>query len=255
MTPNSPFLLSFIAGVFAAVVVGALLLVFVFVWRRYRDQHWIEPSSKDISLTTLEGGRRPRSTSDKLDSSTFSPSKLGGKSPSSAEKAVAAWEPPRQFSAKTGTINDAQNDAQSPLPVVSPSSVYIVYPVTTEVVDSGRVQNHSTRAKVILDSSTSENGNMDQSRSFIFPSSPMTPPLLSAPPKYDGRSSVSTVWSQESTWPRERLDFPMPPLAHFPGARTPRVVVFTPLMASFQDRRSTSSLPRSVGPSDFEEDF
>jgi hypothetical protein len=55
-------------------------------------------------------------------------------------------------------------------------------------------------------------------------------------------------------WPREKVpDVPVPPLAHVPVTRR---VVFTPLMvAGFQNRRSTSSLPRSVGPSDFEEDF
>jgi len=260
MTPNSLFLLSFIAGIFAAVIVGALLFVFVLAWRRYRGRHWIQPTSKYISLTALENGRS-RSTSDKLDASPYSPSSLGGNSPLSvsAEKAVAPWEFPRQFSAQTGTTNDAQKDAQSPLSAVSPSSVYIICPVTAGVVDSGQVQDHPTRAEVILDSTTSENGNMSiehhQSRSFIFPSSPRVPPLPSAPPNSNCRLSISTVSSQESMWPRERVDVPMPPLAHLPVTRTPRVVVFTPLIASFHDRRSTSSLPRSVGPSDFEEDF
>jgi hypothetical protein len=257
MTSKSPFLLSFLAGVLSVVVIGALAFVFIFAWRYYRGRHLIERSSKEIPLTTLEDGR-PRPTSDKLDSSPRSPSRLGGNSPSSAEKADEAWEPLRQFLARTGTTNDAQNDAQRPLSVVSQSPAYIIYPVTTEVVDSERVQYHPIRAKVIPDPTTSEDGNMsvehDQPRPFISPSPPRMRPLPSAPPKPNGRLSISTVWSQESMWPREKVpDVPVPPLAHLPVTRR---VVFTPLMvAGFQNRRSTSSLPRSVGQSDFEEDF
>jgi hypothetical protein len=257
MTSKSPFLLSFVAGVLSVVVIGALVFVFIFAWRYYHGRRKIVPSSKEIPLTTLEDGR-PRPTSYKLDFSPHSPSRLGGNSPSSAEKADEAWEPLRQFLAQTGTTNDAQNDAQRPLSVVSQSSPYIIYPVTTEVVDSERVHYHPIRAKVTPDPTTSEGGNMtvehDQAGSFISPSPPRIPPLPFAPPKSNGRLSISTVWSQESMWPREKVpDVPVPPLAHVPVTRR---VVFTPLMvAGFQNRRSTSSLPRSVGPSDFEEDF
>lgn len=257
MTSKSPFLLSFIAGVLSVVVIGALAFVFVFAWHYYRGQRKIEPSSKEIPLTILENGR-PRPTSDKLDSSPRSPSRLGGNSPSSAEKADEPWEPLRQYLTQTGTTNDAQNDAQRPFSVVSQSSAYIIYPVTTDVVDSERVQDRPIRAKVIPNTTTSEDGNMsiehDQLRPFISPSPPRIPPLPSAPPKSNGRLSISTVWSQESMWPREKVpDVPVPPLAHLPVTRR---VVFTPLMvAGFQNRRSTSSLPRSVGQSDFEEDF
>lgn len=257
MTSKSPFLLSFVAGVLSVVVIGALAFVFIFAWRYYRGRQMIEPSSKEIPLTTLEDGR-PRPTSDKLDSSPRSPSRLGGNSPSSAEKADEAWEPLRQFLAQTGTTNDAHNDAQRPLSVVSQSPAYNIYPVTTEVVDSERVQYHPIRVKVIPDPTTSEDGNMsvehDQPRPSISPSPPRMRPLPSAPPKSNGRLSISTVWSQESMWPREKVpDVPVPPLAHLPATRR---VVFTPLMvAGFQNRRSTSSLPRSVGQSDFEEDF
>ena len=257
MTSKSPFLLSFVAGVLSVVVIGALAFVFIFAWRYYRGRHEIEPSSKDIPLTTLEDGR-PRPTSDKLDSSPRSPSRLGGNSPSSAEKADEAWEPLRQFLAQTGTTNDAQNDAQRALSVISQTSAHIIYPVTTEVADSERVQYYPIRAKVIPDPTTSEDGNMsverDQPRPSISPSPPRLRPLPSAPPKPNGRLSISTVWSQESMWPREKVpDVPVPPLAHLP---VPRRVVLTPLMvAGFQNRRSTSSLPRSVGQSDFEEDF
>jgi hypothetical protein len=94
----------------------------------------------------------------------------------------------------------------------------------------------------------------DPPRPFISPSPPRIPPLPPAPPKSNGRFSISTVWSQESMWPREKKpDIPVPPLAHLPVTRT---VVFAPLIvAGFQNRRSTSSLPRSVGQSDFDEDF
>jgi hypothetical protein len=257
MTSKSPFLLSFVAGVLSVVVIGALAFGFVLAWRYYRGRHEIELSSKEIPLTTLEDGR-PRATSDKLGSSPRSPSRLGGNSPSSAEKADESWEPRRQFLAQTGTTNDAQNDAQRPLSVFSQSSAYFIYPVTTEVVDSERVQDHPIRAKVIPDLTVSEDGNMsvehDQPRPFISPSSPRVPPLPSAPPKSNGRLSISTVWSQESMWSREKVpEVPVPPLPHFPVTRR---VVFTPLLvAGFQNRRSTSSLPRSVGQSDFEEDF
>jgi len=257
MAFKSSFLLSFVAGVLSVIVFGAMAFVSIFAWRYYRGRHRIEPSSKEIPLTTLENGQ-PRSTSDKLDSSPRSPSRLGGNPPSSAEKADEAWERPQQFFAQTGTTNGAQNDAQRPLSVVSPNSAYIIYPVTTEVIDSGRVQDHPIRAKIIPDLTISEDGNMsiehDQPRPFLSPSPPRTPPLPSAQPKSNGRLSISTVWSQESMWPREKVpDVPVPPLAHFPVTRR---VVFTPLMvAGFQNRRSTSSLPRSVGQSDFEEDF
>ena len=259
MTSKSPFLLSFFAGILSVVVVGALAFVFIFAWRYYRGRHTIEPSSKEIPLTTLEDGRSPpRPTSDKLDSSPRSPNRLGGNSPSSAEKADEAWEPLRHFLVQTGTTNDAQNNAQRPLSVVSQSSAYIIYPVTTDIVYTERVQDYPIRAKVTHDPTTSEDGSMsvehDQSRPFISPSPPTIPPLPSAPPKSNGRLSMSTVWSQESMWPREKVpDVPVPPLAHLPVTRR---VVFTPLMvAGFQNRRSTSSLPRSVGQSDFEEDF
>jgi hypothetical protein len=260
MTSKSAFLLSFIAGVLSVVVIGALTFVFIFAWRYYRGRHSTEPSSKEIPLTTLEDGR-PRSTSDKLDSSPRSPSRLGGNCPLSAEKVDEAWEPQPQFFAQTGASNNAQNDAQRPFSVVSQSSAYIIYPVTTEDIDLGWVQNHPIRVEVIPDPTTSEDGDLslehDQPRPFISPSPPKMPPLPSAPPvppKSNGRLSISTVWSQESMWPREKVpDVPVPPLAHLPVTRR---VMFTPLMvAGFQNRRSTSSLPRSVGQSDFEEDF
>ena len=260
MSFKTPFLLSFIAGVLSVVVIGALAFGFIFAWRYYRGRSQIEPSSKEIPLTILEGGR-PRPTSDKLGSSPRSPSRPGGNSPSSAEKTDEAWEPLRQILSQTGTTNRAQNDAQRPLSVVSPSSAYIIYPVTTGVVDSERVQDHPIRVKVIPDLTSSEDGNFlnmsvenDQPRPFISPSQPKTPPLPSAPPKPNGRLSMSTVWSQESMWPREKVpDVPVPPLVHFPVTRK---VMFTPLMvAGFQNRRSISSLPHSVGQSDFEDDF
>jgi len=239
------------------VVIGALAFTFIFAWRYYRRRHEIEPPSKELPLTTLEDGRL-RSTSDKLDSSPHSPSRLGGNSASSAEKADEAWEPLRQFPAQTGTTTYAQNDAQRPFSVVSQSSAYIIYPVTREVVDSERVQDYPIRAKVIPDPTTSEDGNTsfehDQLGPFISLSPPRIPPLPSAPPKSNGRLSISTVWSQESMWPPEKVpDVPVPPLVHFPVTRR---VVFTPLMVpGFQNRRSIMSLPRSVGQSDFEEDF
>ncbi len=261
MTSKSPFILSFIAGVLSVVVIGALAFVFIFTWRSYRGRHKPEPSSKDIPLTTLEDGP---STSDKLDSSSHSLGRLGGNSPSSAGNADEAWEPLRQFITQTGTPNCAQDDGQRPVSVFSQSSAYIVYPVTTKGVDSKRMQDHPIPPKVVSDPSNSAKDSVisaehDQPQPFVFisPSSPKIRPLPSAPPKSNGRLSISTVWSQESMWPREKMPDvpvpPVPPLAHFPVTQR---VVFSPLMvAGFQNRRSTSSLPRSVGQSDFEEDF
>ena len=84
------------------------------------------------------------------------------------------------------------------------------------------------------------------------------PPLLAVPQTPPARLSISTVWSQESMWPREKKpDVPMPPLPYMPAVAhmaVPRRVMFSPDMASgSQNRRSTSSLPRSVGLSDFED--
>ncbi len=255
MTSKSPFLLSFIAGILSVVVIGALAFALIFAWRYYRGRQEPELSSKEIPLTTLENGP---STSDKLDSSSRSPSRLGGHSPSSAERADEAWEPLRQFLTQTGTTNSAQNDAQRPLSVVSPSSAFIVYPMITEGVEQVQ-DHHMLRAKNLSDPTTlGKDGDMstkhDQPQPFISPSPQRNPPLPSAPPKSNGRLSISTVWSQESMWPREKMpDVPVPPLAHLPVTRR---VVFSPLMvAGSQNRRSITSLPHSVGQSDFEDDF
>jgi len=250
-TSRSLFLYSFIAGVLSVVVIGALAFLSIFSWRYYHRRRKLEPSNKEIHLTTLEGGH---STSDKLDSSR-GPSRLGDNFPTSAERADEAWEPLRQFLAQTGTA--AQDGGQRPLSGVSPSSVYIVNPMTTEGVE--RVEDQPIRAKDISDLTTlRKDGDMsaehDRSRPFISSSPPGIPPLPPAPPKLNGRLSISTVWSQESMWPREKKpDVPVPPLAHLPVTRR---VMFSPRIAfGFQNRRSTSSLPCSVGQSDFDEDF
>ena len=256
MTSRSPFLYSFIAGVLSVVVIGALTFLFIFSWRYYRRRRNLESSNKEIRLTTLEDGH---STSDKLDSSFRSPSRLGDNSPTSAERADEAWEPLRQFLAQTGTA--ALDAGQRPHSGVIPSSAYIVNPMTTEGV--GRVEGQPIPAKdissptisaVTLDTEGDTSAERDQSRPSISPSPPRIPPLPPAPPKSNGRLSMSTVWSQESMWPREKKpDVPVPPLAHLPVTRR---VMFSPRIASgFQNRRSTSSLPRSVGQSDFDEDF
>ena len=253
ISSKSPFLYSFIAGVLSVVVIGALTFLSIFLWRYYRRRHQLEPPNQEIHLTTLEDGRH--SMSDKLGSSSPSPSRLGDHSPTSAERADKAWEPLRQFLAQTGTA--AQSDGQRPISGVTPSSAYIVNPTAIERV--ARVEGQPIRAKDIPDSTTlGKDGDMyveqDRSRPFISPSPPRIPPLPPVPPKSNGRLSISTVWSQESMWPREKKpDVPVPPLAHLPVTRR---VMFSPRIASgFQNRRSTSSLPRSVGQSDFDEDF
>ena len=258
MTSKTPFLYSFIAGVLSVVVIGALTFLFIFSWRYYRSRHKLESSNKEIRLTTLEDGR---TTSDKLGPSFRSPSRLGDNSPSSAESADEAWESQSQFSAQIGTANGAQ-DGQRPFSVVSQSSAYIVRPMTIEGVE--QVEDQPIRANdssdpTILGKDDNMSTEHDRLRPLISRSPPGIPirPLPPAPPKSNGRSSISTVWSQESMWPREKkLDVSVPevpPLAHLPVTRR---VMFSPLMAAgFQNRRSTSSLPRSVGQSDFDEDF
>jgi hypothetical protein len=247
ITSRSPFLYSFIAGVLSVVVIGALTFFSIFLWRYYRRRHQLEASNQEIHLTTLEDGRH--SMSDKLGSSSPSPSRLGDNSPTSAERADRAWEPLRQFLAQTGTA--AQSDRQRPISGVTPSSAYIVNLTAIE-----RVGAQPIRAKDIPDPTTLGNmpAEQDRSRPFISPSPPGIPPLPPVPPRSNGRLSISTVWSQESMWPREKKpDVPVPPLAHLPVTRR---VMFSPRIASgFQNRRSTSSLPRSVGQSDFDEDF
>jgi hypothetical protein len=256
MTSKTPFLYSFIAGVLSVVVIGALTFLFILSWRYYRGRHKLEPSNKEIRLTTLEDGR---TTSDKLGPSFRGPSRLGDNSPSSAESADEAWESQSQFLAQIGPANGAEDDGQRPFSAVSQSSVYIVKPMTTEGVE--RIEDQPIRAKDSSDPTIlGKDGDMstEHERPFITPSPPgiPIPPLPPAPPKSNGRSSISTVWSQESMWPREKPDDPVPvvpPLAHFPVTRR---VMFSPLIAAgFQNRRSTSSLPRSVGQSDFDEDF
>jgi len=249
ITSNEPFLYSFIAGVLSVVVIGALTFLFIISWRYYRRRHNLESSNKEIRLTTLEDGHL---TSDKLDSSSRSPSRLGDDSPTSAEQADEAWEPLRQFLARTGTA--ALDGGQRPLSGIVPSSAYIVNPMTTKGVE--QVEDQTICAKDISKPTTDgdTSAEHDRSRSFISPTPPRIPPLPPAPPKSNGRLSMSTVWSQESMWPREKQpDVPVPPLAHLPVTRR---VMFSPRIASgFQNRRSTSSLPRSVGQSDFGDDF
>jgi len=251
MASKSPFLYSFIAGILSVVVIVALTFLFIFSWRHYRGRHQLEPpSNKEIPLTTLEDGHIMS------DSSSRGPSRLGDKSPSSAERADEAWEPQLQFIAQTGTTNSAQDDGQRPFSGISQSSAYIVNPMTIKGVE--RVEDHPIRTQYIPDPTIlGKDGytptKHDRSRPFISPSPPRIPPLPPVPPKSNGRMSISTVWSQESMWPREKPDVPVPPLVHFPVTRR---VMFSPLIAAgFQNRRSTSSLPRSVGQSDFDEDF
>jgi hypothetical protein len=246
------FLLLFVASVLSVMAVAALTFILLFAWGYFRGRHKLELSNNSITLPALEEGH---AAPDALDFSCRGPSGLGGISPLSDERADEAPGPQRQFQAQPRTDNVLPDDVLHPGPGAPQSFASIVNPVTTE--GSERVEDHTERAEGISNLATLGNyGDMivdrERSRPLIFPTPPMMPPLPPVPPMPRGRLSISTVWSQESMWPREKMpDIPMPPLAHIPDQRTFR---FSAIMMSGPPmRRSTGSLPRSVGQSDFED--
>ena len=252
-----PFFYSFLAGVLSVVFVGALTFGFIFSWRYFRNRRRLEPSNNAIPLTTLEGGLKASESSDDS-SSSRSPSRLGGLSPSSVKRADEALETQSQFSAQPGTGNGPEDDGPRPVSGISQGSANVVNPLTAGGVERSKDRTTGKRAE---DGSNlafwGNNINGDTTTERVQPRARI-PPLLAVPQTPPARLSISTVWSQESMWPREKKpDVPMPPLPHMPAVAhmaVPRRVMFSPDMASgSQNRRSTSSLPRSVGLSDFED--
>ncbi|KAI0250545.1 hypothetical protein BJV78DRAFT_553288 [Lactifluus subvellereus] len=246
---NPSFLLLFVAGVISVLAFVALTFTLVFAWFHFRGRHKLEPADNEIALPTLEEGLP---ASDALDFSCRGPSRLGGISSLSAERAGEGSGPQRQSPAHPETDNGMPDDVQHPGSGVSQSFTYVVNLVTTE--GSERVEDHTEPAEGMSNPTTLGNNDDDreQSRPLVFPPPSTMPPLPPVPPTPRGRHSISTVWSQESMWPREKMpDIPMPPLAHLPDPRTFR---FSPIMVPGSPiRRSTGSLPRSVGQSDFED--
>ncbi|KAI0002884.1 hypothetical protein BJV74DRAFT_881868 [Russula compacta] len=256
MSSKSPFLSSFVAGIVAVVVVGVLTFAVIVSWRYFGDRRRLEPSNNAIPLTTLEDGLK---ASDTLDFARRSPSRLGNISPSSAERADEASEPQRQVFIQAGIADDSQDDGQHPVSGVSPQTpAHVVNPLTTEGVKQVE-EEHTKRGEDTSNLATSgKDGDISPEhgppRLFGFPSPPGIPPFPSVPLP-PGRLSISTVWSQESMWPREKKlevpAVPLPPLAHIPVTR--RVILPTIAGSGSRHRGSASSFPRSVGQSDFED--
>ncbi|KAH9963325.1 hypothetical protein BC827DRAFT_162326 [Russula dissimulans] len=250
MVGQSPFLSSFGAGVLS-VLFACVLASIAFVACRYivRRRSRREPSNNAIPLTTLEDGFK---VPDVLDNTAGrSPSAI---SPSSAPGADEASEAQTQgqFLAKAGTAKGAQNDGRRPFSGTSQSSAYIVNSPTfegVEQVDDRTIRPRDVSTRSILSYDGNRAAEYVQPRSYGFPS---PHPRLAPVP---GRFSVSTVWSQESMWlphkmPTSVPDVPVPPLVHLSQRR----VAFQPsVIIGSRDRRSTASLPRSVGQSDSEE--
>ncbi len=255
---KSPFLFPFVVGLLIVVVLSALTFALVIAWRYYRGRGRLQSSIAAFPLSTIvEEGR---STPDVLDFSCRGPSRLGGISPISAERADEETGPRFELTVRRGMDNDSLADVKRLGFSASQPPTHAITASTPERVD--QVEDHAQRTKsssVPVDLGNS--GDMvvelgrSQSLSFVFP----TPPTISpfpppAPQTPGGRLSMSTVWSQESMWPRERkLDFPMPPLAYLP---VPQRMRFSPIMVSGPPSpRSMSSFPRSVAPSDFGDDY
>ena len=254
-TSKYPFFNSFIAGVLSVIFVGALTFIVIFSWRYFRNRRMLQRANNSIPLTTLEDGLK---ASDESDISSRSPSRLGGISPSSVKKTDEAPETQSQSSVQLGTTNRA---GKHPVSGISQSSASIINPLTIKGVE--RLDDRTKRAEDRSNSAAwGSNGDTTTERVRPQPSAytsrPRMRPVPPVPLSPTTRLSVSTVWSQESMWPREKKpDVPVPPLPHMPPLAhmpVPRRVMFSSDMASgSQNRRSTSSLPRSVGQSDFED--
>jgi hypothetical protein len=250
-----PFFNSFIAGVLSVIFVGALTFIVIFSWRYFRNRRRLQRASNPIPLTTLEDGLK---ASDASDISSRSPSRLGGISPSSVKRADEAPETQSQSLVQPGTTNSA---GKRPILGISQSSAGIVNPLTTKGIV--RLDDRTKRAEDSSNGATwGNNGDTTTDRVQPQPSAygarPKMRPVPPVPLTPTARLSVSTVWSQESMWPREKKpDVPVPPLPHMPPPAhmsVPRRVMFSSDMApGSHNRRSTSSLPRSVGQSDFED--
>ena len=262
-----PFFYSFLAGVLSVVVVGTLAVASIFAWRHFRDQRRRRREQaahilNAFPLSTLEDGLKVSGGASE-DVSSRSPSRLGGVSPS-VKRATSDETPetrPSQFLAQPPGIADS-GQQYHPVSGVSQRSAITVNPLTTEGVE--RAEDHTKRAEDSSNRTTRSNDGETTTdrvrrRPSDYPPRPRIPAAPPIPPTHAARLSVSTVWSQESMWPREKgPDVPLPPLPSMPALvhmqGVPRRVMFSPIIAAgSQNRRSTSSLPRSVGQSDYED--
>jgi hypothetical protein len=243
---NYTFFSLFIAGVLSVILVGALTFIGFISWRHFRNRRRLERENNSIALTILEDGLKASNASD---ISSRSPSRLGGIFPSSVEslRADDARETQSQSLVQPGMTNNVGTPPGKRSVLEAPQrSSSIINPLVTK-----GVQPRDDRTKRAEDSSNGDTtADRAQPRSSTYASRPRIPPLPPFPlTPTSKRQSVSTVWSQESMWPRE---FPLPPLPPVPPLayrQVPRKVTFS---LDVHNRHSTSSLPRSVGQSDYE---
>ncbi|KAF8258047.1 hypothetical protein EI94DRAFT_610605 [Lactarius quietus] len=247
-----PFLFLFVIGLLTVVVLSTSTFALVTAWRYFRVRGRRQSSIDAFALPTIvEEGR---STSDALDFSCRGPSRLGGVSPMVDEETGPQLKSTVRGGMDDGSLPDVKH-------LDSGASQNSTHPTTVSAAERvEQVEDYAQRTKndsVPVDSGNSGDMVVDlgQSQSFVFPTPPKDPPLPPpAPQTPGGRLSMSTVWSQESMWPRERkMDFPMPPLAYLP---VPHRVRPSPLLAlGPPSPRSMSSFPRSVAASDFGDDY
>jgi hypothetical protein len=254
-----PFLFLFVVGLLTIVVLSASTFALVLAWRYFRRRGPPQSSIAVFALPTIvEEGRSP---SDALDFSCRGPSRLGGISPMPAERVDSEAGPGLKLAVRGGMDDDSLADVKPLDFSTSQNSTHPTAVSTAERVE--QAEDHARRTKedsvpVDLGNSVDMVVDLGRSQSFAFPTPPKNPPFPPPPPPAPrtsgGRLSMSTVWSQESMWPRERkIDFPMPPLAYLP---VPQRMRSSPLaLLGPPSPRSISSFPRSVAPSEFGDDY
>ncbi|KAH9041838.1 hypothetical protein EDB84DRAFT_936218 [Lactarius hengduanensis] len=252
---ESPFLFPFVIGLLIVVLLSVLTFALVIAWRYIHGRRH-QPSIAAFPLPAIvEEGR---ATPGALDFSCRGPSRLGGISPTSGERADEETGPRLKLTVRRGMDDDGSLADVKRLDF-SALQQYSTHAITASTAE--RVEDHAQRTKrssvpVHLGNSVDMVAEPGRPQSFALPTSPKIPSPIPppAPRTPGGRLSLSTVWSQESMWPRERkLEFPMPPLAYLP---VPQRVRFSPIVVSGPSSpRSMNSFPRSVAPSDFGDDY
>ncbi|KAH9052571.1 hypothetical protein EDB87DRAFT_1692150 [Lactarius vividus] len=251
---ESPFLLPFVIGLLIVVAISALTFTLIIAWRYIHGRRH-QPSTAAFPLPAIVEEGRARL--DALDFSCRGPSRLGGIFPTSAERADEETGPRLKLAVRRGIDDGSLADVKHL--DFSASQQYSTRAITASTAERVEDRAQSTKRSsvpVYLGSSGDMVAEPGRPQSFALPTPPMIPSPIPppAPRTPGGRLSMSTVWSQESMWPRERkLEFPMPPLAYLP---VPQRVRFSPIVVSGPSSpRSMSSFPRSVAPSDFGDDY
>ena len=257
-SPKHPFLFPFVVGLLIIVVLSASTLVLILAWRYFRRRDRRQSSIAVFAMPAIvEEGR---SASDALEFACRGPSRLGGISPMLAERVDEETGPGLKPTVRGGMDDGSLADVK---PLNFSASQNPTHSTTVSTAKSvEQVEDHARRLnRDFITFDLSNTGDMvvdlGRSQSFAFPTPPMGPfpPPASRTPA--GRLSMSTVWSQESMWPRERkidLQVPMPPLAYLPAVPqrmrpSPQVVL------GASSPRSMNSFPRSVVPSEFGDDY